>query len=97
MEITLQQPEVELALKNYLKTMGINRTVSEINFTQSRKGGASTVAEITLQALGDKPLEVDEVADDNPFVESKAEEPAATEETTPEVVEEEPASTSIFG
>jgi hypothetical protein len=50
MQILLKQQDLEQAVKNYIRDMGIGRPVSNIEFSQTRSP-ATTNAEITLQPL----------------------------------------------
>lgn len=51
MQIQLQQSDIEQAIKDYVVKMGLTRKVENINFSQTRKDGASINAEITLEPL----------------------------------------------
>lgn len=102
MEITLPQTELELAVKQYVASSGIARPISNMRFSHSRKGEASTIVEIELAPLEGKVIETIEVPEENPFAATQKE---AAPEVTVEVAEEEspfiedePASeNSIFG
>lgn len=48
MQIQLNQNDIETAVRNYVSAMGITRSVDEIQFSVSRKGGQSIEAEIDL-------------------------------------------------
>lgn len=51
MQITLTYSDIEVALKNYVKTMGISRNVEGIAITTTRKADEPCRAEITLSTL----------------------------------------------
>jgi hypothetical protein len=48
MQITLNQNDIEQAIRQYVTKMGITRPIDEINFTQTRTGGVKIGAEIEL-------------------------------------------------
>ena len=102
MEITLPQQELELAVKKYVASSGIERPISNMRFSHSRKGEASTIVEIELAPINGTVIETIQVPEENPFVATQKEptpevpEEAAEEESP--FVEDEPASeNSIFG
>ena len=55
MQIQLMQADIEQAVKDYVLKMGLNREVEEINFTVSRKGGASISADIRISDFANLP------------------------------------------
>lgn len=48
MQITLGYSDVETAIRNYVKTLGIGREVTELNIIQQRKAGEPIKVELTL-------------------------------------------------
>jgi hypothetical protein len=81
MKISLQQADIEQAIKKYVASMGIARPVDRIEFNVSRKGGTSIEAEIdmadpALQTNNESPVAVSAV---EPETEQKEPEPAKTE------------------
>jgi len=47
-QITMDQPSIEQAIKDYVAKNGIDSTVQEVRFTVTRKGGTSIDAEVIL-------------------------------------------------
>lgn len=94
MQIQLKQGEIEAAIKAYVSNMGINRPITAIEFTQSRKGGSSIAVDLTL----DDPVSVQTtlgtinvaekvtIAAESPVVEEESLSPVSDEA---EAVEEE--------
>jgi hypothetical protein len=51
MQITLGYSDVEAAIRNYVKTIGIDKEVTEINVIQQRKAGEPIKVELTLDTF----------------------------------------------
>ena len=48
MQINLTQVDVDLAVRNYIVSMGITRDIGDIAYTQTRQGNKGITAEIEL-------------------------------------------------
>jgi len=91
MQITLQQTDIEQAIRNYVTEMGISRDVSEIVFSHARKGGGNTTADITIAPLGVTATSPTTIVKEE---DSKKSHPDVVNNEETEVEEE---SASIFG
>jgi hypothetical protein len=100
MEINLDQNAIEIALKQYVTSLGLRQEVEQISFATSRKGGTSVAASITLSnsdlnqepALDSPNGGVVDLATNQ--VTPSAESAATSDEPVPE---ENAAPTSMFG
>jgi hypothetical protein len=96
MQISIEQDELELAVRDYVQKMGISRSIGEIDFTATRGTGSGirttievggiTNSEATVTSLASVGNEVDE-----------APEADSTAETASEEQEEETTTESLFG
>lgn len=82
MQITLGYSDVEAAMRNYVKTIGISKEVTEINFIQQRKPGAPVKVELTLDTAAPTPPPT------GPTPRAVAKEAAPEADSTPEPVTE---------
>jgi hypothetical protein len=105
MQIRIEQNELEVAVRDYIRKAGISRIVGEINFTATRSGGAGIVTEIEVSGDGVRqPLkthltavtdeEIPEELDTLPEDTALAEENKGEEEPSPAP---EGGSVSLFG
>lgn len=113
MQITIKQDELEVAVRDYVKKLGLNLPVGEIDFTAARSQGGQIVTEITLAPMEQAPApevtgKIHEAKADLRTVKSgksepepAAEEVAASETKDLEEEEEDPVDLpegqSIFG
>lgn len=66
MNIQLNQADIEAAIRSYVARMGISKTVDDIDFNVSRKGGTRIDAEITLSEGDDSALIAQATPDQRP-------------------------------
>ena len=102
MQITLQQADIEAALKLYIRQSGLTQDVEKISFTKKRQGGFSIAADVTLAGLSfpsAAPTVVESrtpvESDNTPEVNDEVTETVTLEEVAES--EEEQKETSIFG
>lgn len=69
MQLNLCQSEIEQAIRDHLQKMGINRTVSSMDFIVSRKGKSNVNVDIDFLALDAKETSSDEGETVTPKVE----------------------------
>jgi hypothetical protein len=92
MQLTLKQQDIETAITKYIASMGITGNVTEITFSHARKGGANTVAEVSISPNSAliEPLSTVE----NPSV---VNEPVTEQVQVAETEKQKDSGSSIFG
>ena len=88
MQISIEQDELELAVRDYVQKMGISRSIGEIDFTATRGTGSGirttievgdvTNSEASVTTLSSVGAEIDEAPEANSTTEGPPEKAAET-------------------
>ena len=83
MQIQLQQPDIEIAIRRYMLEEGITRPIDTIDFKSTRKGDNNVEADIKLASAAtvSAPI-VEEVPPSSPEKEKVEKAPTAKEEAS---------------
>lgn len=94
MQITLNQNDIEQAIRQYVTKMGITRPIDEISFTQTRKEGTQVGAEIELvdpdTVKAPTEVKTTRAVEEKPKAEKAPLEPVVDKDESSFVVEKDP-------